>query len=112
MTPQEIAEYKMRWKPGYTVRLHSDVVDQGKTWCRRHLEQHQWSVSTWTNVYEHTFHFENDDFGHKFELEFSKFVKYDNTAHLDPDERSWEYDGFGAKRNKVNFSKVVDDDEN
>lgn len=103
----------MRWKPGYTVRLHSDVVDQGKTWCRRHLEQHQWSVSTWTNVYEHTFHFEDAITGQNFEMEFSKFVNYDNSVHLDPNDRSWEYDGFGVKRNKVNFQPISDkDDEN
>ena len=112
MTPQEIAEYKMRWKPGYTVRLHSDVVDRGKTWCRKKLEQHQWSVTTWTDVYEHSFHFEKEEHGHSFEIEFSKFVVYDNTPHLDPNERSWEYDGFGVKRNKIHFSKVIEDKDN
>ena len=39
MTPQEIFEYKNRWKPGHTVQLHSDIVDRGKSWCKRHLEQ-------------------------------------------------------------------------
>lgn len=58
MTPQDISDYKLRWKPGFTVRLHSDLVNEGKTWCRRHLERHQWSMSEYTNVYEHTFHFE------------------------------------------------------
>ena len=58
MTPVEIFEYKQRWKPGYTVRLHSDVVDKGKAFAKRNCQKHQWSVTTWTNVYEHTFHFD------------------------------------------------------
>ena len=57
MTPQEIFEYKLKWKPGYTVRLHSDLVDQGKAWCRKWLERQNWSMTEYTDVYEHTFHF-------------------------------------------------------
>ena len=57
MTPVEISEYKLGWKPGYTVKLHSDLVDLGKTWCRRRLQRHEWSMTEWTDVYEHTFHF-------------------------------------------------------
>ena len=57
MTPVETFEYKQLWKPGHTVRLHSDVVDRGKTFCKRMCERHQWSVTTWTASYEHTFHF-------------------------------------------------------
>jgi len=58
MTPQEVFEYKLKWKPGHTVRLHSDLHTRGKDWCRRHLERQRWSMSIWTDVYEHTFHFE------------------------------------------------------
>tara|TARA_R110000796_G_scaffold17427_2_gene53660 strand:+ start:612 stop:848 length:237 start_codon:yes stop_codon:yes gene_type:complete len=63
MTPQEINEYKLRWMGSspYSVRLHSDLDTQGKTWCRRNLERHQWKMNTWTNVYEHTFYFEHQD---------------------------------------------------
>ena len=32
MTPQEIFDYKMRWKPGFTVTLHSDLDVKGKSW--------------------------------------------------------------------------------
>lgn len=71
MTPQEIHEYKLKWKPGYSVKLHSDRVDQGKTWCRRKLQRHQWSMSEWTNVYEHTFHFENKETSQKFKVELN-----------------------------------------
>ena len=60
MTPQERADYKMRWMAteNNSVRLHSDLDAEGKTWCRRNLERHQWSMTTWTYPYEHTFFFE------------------------------------------------------
>jgi hypothetical protein len=74
MTPSEIFEYKQRWKPGYTVRLHSDVVDRGKTWCKRQLEKHQWSVTTWTGVYEHTFHFEDSGESVRFKLAMGEYA--------------------------------------
>ena len=61
MTPIEIHEYKLRWFPGYSVPIHSDHSDLAKTWCRKNLSRHQWSMTTWTNVYEHTFHFESDN---------------------------------------------------
>ena len=60
MTPIEIHEYKLKWAPGISVPIHSDYVDKGKTWCRRYLSRHQWSMTSWTDVYEHTFHFEYD----------------------------------------------------
>ena len=77
MTPIEIAEYKQRWMSSGNnnpVRLHSDLVDAGKTWCRRILERHQWSMKTWTNVYEHTFYFEDARAAQNFAMEFSKYA--------------------------------------
>ena len=78
MTPIEIFEYKLRWKPGYVVRLHSDVVDKGKTWCRRQLERHQWSMSQWTGPYEHTFHFEDKTAGQNFEIEMAPYANQES----------------------------------
>lgn len=74
MTPAEIFEYKQSWKPGTIVRLHSDVVDRGKTWCRQQLEQQQWSVTTWTGVYEHTFHFEESGEALRFKIAMGGFA--------------------------------------
>lgn len=76
MTPQEIAEYKMRWMANNpnAVRLHSDLTDQAKTWCRRQLERYQWSMTTWTHVYEHTFFFESLEIAQNFEMEFKPFT--------------------------------------
>ena len=73
MTPQEIHDYKLKWLPGHTVRLHSDVADRGKTWCRRQLERHQWSFTLWTHVYEHTFHFEDIMAAQNFEMEMKPY---------------------------------------
>ena len=58
MLPIEIFEYKNRWKPGYTVRLHSDLRMSAKDYCRVQMFQHQWDVSSYTNVYEDTYMFE------------------------------------------------------
>jgi hypothetical protein len=74
MTPQQISDYKMRWMPGYTVRLHSDLDVRGKEWCRRELERHQWSFTAWTYVYEHTFHFEDILAAQQFATEFEKYA--------------------------------------
>lgn len=74
MTPQEIVDYKMRWLPGHSVRLHSDLDIAGKDWCRRTLEQHQWSFAKYTNVYEHTFCFEDIRVAQNFEMEFSNWA--------------------------------------
>lgn len=74
MTPQEIFEYKQRWKPGYTVRIHSDITDKAKTWCRRQLERWEWSMTEWTDVYEHTFHFEDIIAGQNFQMEMGRYA--------------------------------------
>lgn len=76
MTPQEISDYKQRWMStgdNNPVRLHSDVVDRGKTWCRRQLERHQWSMTLWTDVYEHTFFFEDVLAAQNFEMEMKPY---------------------------------------
>jgi hypothetical protein len=76
MTPQEISEYKMRWMRGnpHPVRLHSDLDTEGKTWCRRNLERHWWKMDTWTNVYEHTFYFENSEHAKLFGQQWPEYT--------------------------------------
>jgi hypothetical protein len=64
MTPQEVSDYKNGWMASGNnnpVRLHSDLAVQGKDWCRRHLDRWQWKMDSYTNVYEHTFFFENEE---------------------------------------------------
>ena len=78
MTPQEIADYKLKWMPGASIRLHSDLVDLGKTWCKRNVDKQSWSVSTWTAPYEHTFYFEDVNASKAFAEVFEEYVYGDN----------------------------------
>ena len=59
MTPIEIFEYKQKWKPGYVVRLHSDLRSNAKDYCKVQMLKHQWDVNEYTNSYEDTWLFEN-----------------------------------------------------
>jgi hypothetical protein len=77
MNPLEIAEHKMRWMraANHPVRIHSDLDVAGKDWCRRNLERQEWSFQSWTDVYEHTFYFENATVSQQFEHEFKDWIQ-------------------------------------
>lgn len=77
MTPQETSDYKLRWMRDskHNVRLHSDLAVEGKDWCRKNLQRHQWSFTSWTRVYEHTFHFEDAAASQRFEHAFGEWVQ-------------------------------------
>lgn len=60
MTPQDIAEYRLKWMPGHSVSVHSDKEQVCKGWCRASLCAHEWTISRNTDVYEHTFRFEHE----------------------------------------------------
>lgn len=88
MTPLEISEYKLAWRSNsYDVKLHSDLDWKGKDWCRKHLGRHQWSFDKWTDVYEHTFRFENPDHANSFATIFQEYAKLGSTFQ----ERYHEY---------------------
>ena len=74
MTPVEISEYKMRWRPGYTVDVHSDLDVQCKHWCRANLNRWEWSMDTYTDVYSHSFYFEHESHANDFTRKFSDWV--------------------------------------
>ena len=74
MTPLEIHDYKLSWRPGYSVRIHSDIEGRAKSWAKRQLEKHQWYIMKWTNVYEHTFHFEDIRAAQNFEMEMHPYA--------------------------------------
>ena len=74
MTPIEISEYKMRWRPGYTVDVHSDLDVQCKDWCRKNLNRWEWSMDTYTYVYAHTFCFEQEEHAQQFRTKFADWV--------------------------------------
>jgi hypothetical protein len=75
MTPQEIFEYKNTWKPqGFQVDIHSDLDVQCKDWCRKNLNRWEWSMDTYTDVYSHSFYFEEEQAADKFKRKFEKWV--------------------------------------
>lgn len=73
MSPQEITDYKLKWKPrAYTVAIHSDLDWQCKDWCRRNFQRWEWSMDTYTDIYEHTFLFEKEEHSVAFKEQWSK----------------------------------------
>ena len=67
MTPLEISEYKMRWKPGYRVQVDIDSDVWGKDYCRKHLERHEWTFDKHTRPDDsHTFAFEQQAVAQQF----------------------------------------------
>lgn len=78
-TPQEIFDYKLSWKPGYSVDVHSDLDVQCKDWCRKNLERWQWSMDSYTYVYAHTFRFEHEEDAQEFKDVFKDWVNKGKT---------------------------------
>jgi hypothetical protein len=75
MNPQEIVDYKMKWAPGHSVELHTDVYYQGLDWCKERLKKHQYDVKKWTDVYYHEFRFETDGMQIRFLRDFARYTK-------------------------------------
>jgi hypothetical protein len=75
-TPQEISDYKNRWMQDidHSVRLHSDLDVKGKDWCRRNLPRWKWSMKKYTNVYEHTFFFEEEHAAAEFSKQWPEYT--------------------------------------
>ena len=76
MTPQEQDDYKRTWMmlDNHPVRLHSDLVNEAKPWCRRNVERHRWSFESYTDVYEHTFYFELAEHAQEFMLRWPDYT--------------------------------------
>ena len=76
MTPQEIFEYKNNWKSnGYAVQVHSDLDVQCKGWCRGNLNRWEWSMDAYTDVYAHTFIFEDIQQAKNFAEKFQRWIQ-------------------------------------
>lgn len=75
MTPQEAFKYKLRWMPGHGVKLHSDLLDKGIGWCKANVSKECWTYKRHTNVYEHTFRFEDIKAAQNFEMEFGSYAE-------------------------------------
>lgn len=75
MIPVEIFEYKQRWKPGYSVRLHSDLRSQGKDFCKIQMFKQQWDIAEYTDVYEDTFYFEYKQDAESFLAKYRQYAE-------------------------------------
>jgi hypothetical protein len=79
MTPQQIFDYKREWMPGHVVTLHSDLTSAGKDWCKRQCEKQEWHFKSYTDIYQHTFMFENIKAAQNFEMEFAPYTNQDTS---------------------------------
>lgn len=66
LTPLEIFDYKRTWLPGAEVFVHPDVHSRALTWCKMNIDVTNYQVIKWTNVYEHTYHFQTEELATKF----------------------------------------------
>jgi hypothetical protein len=73
MTPVEVFEYKRQWMPGSFVSVHSDMFGACKIWCKT-LAKEEWNVTVWSDVYEHTFHFERPEIAEDFKKAFGRWT--------------------------------------
>lgn len=78
MTPQEIFEYKNRWKNDspHCVQVDVDSHIWGKDWCRKnlHLDRIDWSFEKYTQPDDsHTFFFKDEDVANKFLVDYKKY---------------------------------------
>lgn len=74
MTPQQIVDYKRKWMPGIVVTLHSDLESVGKDWCKKQCEKYEWHFKSYTDIYQHSFMFENIKAAQNFEMEFAPYT--------------------------------------
>ena len=73
MTPQEINEYKLSWRPGYSVQVDMDSDVWGKDFCRRKLMRQEWSFNKHTRPDDsHTFSFAQEEFAEVFLIAYNQ----------------------------------------
>jgi hypothetical protein len=62
MTPEQQA-YKDAWRQrgGIKLSIPRTKDTEAKTWCRRHVPRHQWSMDTFTTPDTHTVVFETQE---------------------------------------------------
>ena len=72
MTPQEIFDYKFKWKSNaFNVPFHSDWEMKYVDWCKSKFNKWEWDLLRWSDVYEHIMIFEKKDHADKFK----EFIK-------------------------------------
>ena len=74
MTPQEIVDYKNKWRPGHLVDVHSDMYTTCVSWCRKVFPQQSWYAKKYTDVYSSSYYFENERDATRFMEQFEYWV--------------------------------------
>lgn len=69
-TPQEIDDHKRKWYPGYVVGYHTDHKIAARDWVKDHVPQCSYKHKDYTDVYEHTYCFENYKDAYDFDALF------------------------------------------
>ena len=60
MTPLEQWTYKQRWLPqAQACYFHSDLLWPARLWLKNNLLPHQWHVTEFADIYQHTAHIES-----------------------------------------------------
>lgn len=71
-TPAQIKEYKESWLMyAFKVNVDKSLDVQGKVWCRRNVENWNWSFDVNEDFYVFLFHFECDANKFKNDLKIS-----------------------------------------
>lgn len=78
MKPFEQFWYKQSWKPGYVVKLHTDLQLEGKTWCKENIQAHRWYIEKHTESYYHSYHFELEKSALDFYNKWPEYSKKEN----------------------------------
>lgn len=69
MTPQEMFEYKTRWKSNNPSKVIVDIDSDvwGKDWCRDNIQRHEWSFDSFAFPDDsHLFYFEHKQHADNF----------------------------------------------
>ena len=70
MTPQEIQDHKMKWRPGFAIPYHSDLKYEAREWVKANVQKQSYHHHNYTDVYEHTYEFEHPGDAHDFKALF------------------------------------------
>lgn len=77
MTPQAIFEHRQKWMSSdynHPVKIHSDLRNEARDYCKVQMFKCQWHHVRFTDVYEDTFYFEHHQDQKSFANHFKKWL--------------------------------------
>jgi hypothetical protein len=76
MFPQDVFEYRQRWMrlAPHPVRIHSDLRNQAREYCKVQMHTSQWGHKQYTAVYEDTFYFQHPQDATAFRNYFKDWI--------------------------------------